>query len=789
MTDENLLFGLIAMQSDLIDMRQFVDACTMWGGRKDCSIAEILVGQGWLIPDDREHVDYLLKRRMQKASGDMKKSLAGMPADLKVALENIGDQDISKSLGGVSPDTRFMTSVQISPTTNSDDRITRRGLHSTGGIGHVWLAHDKVLDREIALKELKADQATSEINKQRFFREAQITAQMTHPGTVPVYDYVEEGERSYYTMKFVRGSTLAETIKDYHDWRRENSKTGISSRLVHLLNQFVYICNTIAFAHSRRVIHRDLKPENVVVGGFGEVVVLDWGLAKRLDESELPTDTATAQLAVTLASRAEDTSQSAAHTMQGEKLGTPAYMSPEQARGEIGMIDERTDVYGLAAILYEILVGKPPFTGNSIIEMLERVIHDPPPAPNERIEGIPRELEQVCLRGLSKRRDQRQQSATQLAEEIEAWIAERAERKRTEQERERFFNLSLDLLTIVDAGGHLTQANPAWEAVLGWTLEELHGKPVWEVIDAQYHDRARKNHERILSGEALTEVEYKCRCKDGSHRWILWNAKLIPGESAIYLVGRDITERKQTEQTFQDLLESAPDAMVVVNGTGTIVLANAQLERLFGYTREELLGGPIEALVPRKFRADHPPKVAGFMRAASVRPMAAGLELFGERKDGTIFPVEISLSPVQTEQGMLVSAAVRDITQRKKEQVKLQAILEAVPDAMVIVDSERKIVLINGQVERLFGYTRDQLIGETIEILIPERFREGHPEKFSGFVASPAFRPMSSGLQLFGRRQDGSEFEVEISLSHLETEDGKLFISTIRNTQQSSSPS
>ena len=201
------------------------------------------------------------------------------------------------------------------------------------------------------------------------------------------------------------------------------------------------------------------------------------------------------------------------------------------------------------------------------------------------------------------------------------------------------------------------------------------------------------------------------------------------------------------------------------------------------------MGGPIEALVPRKFRADHPPKVAGFMRAASVRPMAAGLELFGERKDGTIFPVEISLSPVQTEQGMLVSAAVRDITQRKKEQVKLQAILEAVPDAMVIVDSERKIVLINGQVERLFGYTRDQLIGETIEILIPERFREGHPEKFSGFVASPAFRPMSSGLQLFGRRQDGSEFEVEISLSHLETEDGKLFISTIRNTQQSSSPS
>lgn len=786
-TDRNLLFGLIAMQSDLIEMRQFVDACTLWGSRKESSLADILVEQGWLLPEDRQHVEYLLERRVRKAQGDPRKSLAGMPDDVKAALESIGDQNIHNSLSAARSGERIEEKVQISPAHSSDVRLTRRGLHSTGGIGHVWLAHDKVLDREVALNELRADQAASEINKQRFFREAQITAQLTHPGTVPVYDYVEEGERSYYTMKFVNGRTLTECVTEYHDWRRQHGKPGVTSRLIKLLNQFVSICNTIAFAHSRGVIHRDLKTDNVIVGDFGEVVVLDWGLAKRLVEQEQQHDVADTLTDATVISPERD-SQASSQTMQGDKLGTPAYMAPEQARGEIDMLDVRTDIYGLAAILYEILVGEPPFLGKSIVAVLERVIHDKPLPPGDRVGGIPRELEEICLRGLAKKRDERQQSAAELGSEVQTWIAEQAERKRTDQERERFFNLSLDLLTILDAGGYFTQTNPAWEAVLGWDVTELYGKHVLDLIAPADHDRARQNHERILSGESLTEVEYRCLCKDGSHRWILWNAKLIPGESSIYLVGRDITERKRAEQTFQELLESAPDAMVVVNDNGTIVLVNAQLERLFGYAREELLGQPIEILVPKQFRAGHPQKVADFIAKPAVRPMAAGLELYGERKDGTMFPVEISLSPVETEQGLLVSCAVRSLVQRKKEQQKLQAILNAAPDAMVVVDEGRQIVLVNDQVERVFGYTRGDLLGETIETLIPERFRGGHPDKFALYAADPRFRPMGSGLQLFGRRKDGTEFHAEISLSHLEVDDGQLFLSTIRDVTRSTLP-
>jgi len=467
--------------------------------------------------------------------------------------------------------------------------------------------------------------------------------------------------------------------------------------------------------------------------------------------------------------------------MQGDKIGTPAYMSPEQARGEVEMIDERSDIYGLAAILYEILVGDPPFLGTSIVEVLDHVIHDPPQPPGDCVDGIPPELGRICLKGLAKKRGDRQQSAEVFAKEIQSWIAERAERKRTEQERERFFNLSLDLLTILDTSGRLTQTNPAWEAVLGWTTEELQGKPVWELIDQADHERAKKNHARILSGEPLTQMEYRCLNRDGSYRWILWNAKLIPGESSIYLVGRDITERKQAEQTFQNLLESAPDAMVVVNSNGTIVLVNAQLENLFNYQRDQLLGQPIETLVPEQFREGHPAKVANFVSNPNARPMGAGLELYAEREDSTVFPVEISLSPVETEQGLLISCAIRNIENRKKEEQKLQAILDSTPDAMVIVDRQRKIVMSNRQLERLFGYSQDELIGKEIEILVPERFRASHPQKFAEFATKPEFRPMGTDLKLYGQRKDRSEFPVEISLSSFTTDEEAFFISTIRD--------
>jgi PAS domain S-box-containing protein len=234
-----------------------------------------------------------------------------------------------------------------------------------------------------------------------------------------------------------------------------------------------------------------------------------------------------------------------------------------------------------------------------------------------------------------------------------------------------------------------------------------------------------------------------------------------------------------SELTFQLIVESAPNAMILVNKEGKIAFVNSFTEKLFGFARADLIGKSIEVIIPQRYRERHPGFRNMFFDSPQARSMGAGRELFALRKDGTEFPVEIGLNPLVTVEGTLVLAAIIDITERKQAEERLRLVVESAPNAMVLVNHEGKITLVNGETERLFAYSRKELIGKGVEILIPQRFKENHPKFRNSFFSTPKVRSMGAGRDLFAVRKDGTEFPVEIGLNPIDSPEGKLVLASI----------
>jgi two-component system cell cycle sensor histidine kinase/response regulator CckA len=232
---------------------------------------------------------------------------------------------------------------------------------------------------------------------------------------------------------------------------------------------------------------------------------------------------------------------------------------------------------------------------------------------------------------------------------------------------------------------------------------------------------------------------------------------------------------------FETLLESAPDAIVLADSGGRITLINRRAEEVFGYERNELLGQQVELLVPERFRTNHSAHRAGYAADPRTREMGADLELYGLRRDGSEFPVEISLSPMREGDETLVITIIRDVTERRVAETSFRVLLESAPDAIVLVESSGRITLANRRTEELFGYEPGELIDCQVEQLVPERFRSGHHAHRAGYADDPRTREMGAGLELYGERKDKSEFPVEISLSPMPSEQGDLVITIVRD--------
>jgi predicted Ser/Thr protein kinase len=277
-----------------------------------------------------------------------------------------------------------------------------------GGMGVVVRAYDRDLQRDVAIKLTRADRTGSH-DVTRFVEEAQITGQLSHPNIVPVHELAHEPNgRTFFAMKLVEGHSLAQMIRKF---RKKEIDFPLSRRL-YIFNQLL---NSMAYAHDRGVIHRDLKPDNVMVGDYGEVLLMDWGLAKISGKEELPRKVTTTRMQTP-----------GSQTIDGAVIGTPAYMPPEQARGEREKIDERSDIYSLGAILYELLCLHPPYAAASASSLIEKVIAAPPPPPGERNPAslIPHGLEKICLKCLSVDPDDRFETVKELQDALEEYESE-----------------------------------------------------------------------------------------------------------------------------------------------------------------------------------------------------------------------------------------------------------------------------------------------------------------------------------------------------------------------------
>lgn len=423
--DRNLLFGVLAVQLQKVSPSQMVEAAAVWAADPSKNLADRLESAGYISRQDRDLISAFVEQAVKVHEGDPVATLASFG----------GEEEVKRSLGQLpfsvsDSDPATTPTILVEPPERNGvpavqeaaGRYVQVSEYAKGGMGRILLVHDQFVGRQLALKELVPSAGSGQTPSDRspgrpsaslmarFVQEARITGQLEHPSIVPLYElgYRRDGTL-YYTMKFLRGDTLGRAV----------TNAGSYEKRLDLLPHFVDVCQAIAYAHSRGVIHRDIKPSNVIIGEFGETVVIDWGLAKARGRDDINACRLAEVLDVPVTAKCADHTD----TLYGAAIGTPAYMPPEQALGQIEKIDERSDIYSLGVVLYEILTGRVPFQDTTVVDVMKKVVNDEP-APVSKVEPrVPPDLAAICERAMQKDPDRRYQSAQALAEDMERFLS------------------------------------------------------------------------------------------------------------------------------------------------------------------------------------------------------------------------------------------------------------------------------------------------------------------------------------------------------------------------------
>ncbi|HEV7221082.1 MAG TPA: serine/threonine-protein kinase, partial [Pirellulales bacterium] len=428
-SDSNLLYGLLARLFDFVPLAELHSALQASLVAPPRPLAQILGERALLAAEQRAALDGLLRAYLALHEGDPARGLAALARSraMKSALDGLlrppAAPEVDANLTLPQASTTLL--AESSYVEAGDDlgpaserfRILR--THAKGGLGEVFVAHDEELRREVALKRLHDHHADAPDTRARFVLEAEVTGGLEHPGIVPVYSLGRSAEgRPYYAMRLIRGDSLKQAIDHYHQAELPGPDPGEHAlELRKLLGRFIDVCNAVEYAHSRGVIHRDLKPDNIMLGMFGETLVVDWGLAKHLGSATLDDSAAGSPLQ---AAGGADT----ARTQVGSAVGTPAYMSPEQAAGRLDQLGAPSDIYSLGATLYYLLTGRPPFEEPGLLKLLLRVQDGDFPLPREVKASVPAALQAICLKAMALAPGQRYPSCMALAEDLERWLAD-----------------------------------------------------------------------------------------------------------------------------------------------------------------------------------------------------------------------------------------------------------------------------------------------------------------------------------------------------------------------------
>jgi len=368
-------------------------------------------------------------------------------------------------------------------------------------------------------------------------------------------------------------------------------------------------------------------------------------------------------------------------------------------------------------------------------------------------------------------------------------------RRRTLQERDRFFSLTNDLFCIAGFDGYFKTVNPAWEKTFGYPVEEWLSKPFESFLHPDDLEMTRHKFAGLKSGQGVTSFENRYRCKDGSYRWLLWNAHPLVDEQLIFASARDMTDRKQvdeklrqSEQRLRLMIENVKDyAIFMLDPAGRVVSWNAGAERIAGYSAEEIVGKHLSMFYTEEKNHERISDQELSEAGAKGRFENQGWRV---RKDKSRFWADVNITAIRNAQGEVLGfvKVIRDVSERRKaedallqRQEMFEGLFENSPDAVILVNQAGRIVRVNAQIDALFGYARGELEGQIVETLMPERYRAHHGGELTGYFTAPRTRAMGAGLELFARRKDGSEFPVDIMLSPLKTDEGNHALAVIRD--------